>query len=239
MSGSFLDSKLIRREVLVSILIIGVASTSLGMVTWAYFADSDVSQQNPIQAGTLDLTLDGADSLSTTFLITNGQPSSATSHNYTIQNGGSVAADHLELTLTFTENDSRTEPSDADLNTELNATETASLIKVTQYEYQNNSGNTIYGALATTTDQNGNGIIDLEDVQNQQGHLDLDGLASPQKNNGNSTFLVVTMEIANDDSAAFTKAGNTNGNLTGYDEDVMADGIDVKITVTLNQDASQ
>lgn len=237
MSGRFFDSKLIRREVLISILIIGVASTTLGMVTWSYYADSDASEQNAIQAGTLDLTLDGADSLPAMFSITNGQPGSATSHNYTIQNSGSVAADHLEYTLSFTENDSQTEPSDVDLNTELNATETASLIEVTQFEYKNNAGNTIYDALATTTDQNGNGIIDLEDVQNQKEQLD--GLAPPQKNNGNSTFLVVTMEIANDDSAAFTKAGNTNGNLTGYDEDIMADGIDVKITITLNQDASQ
>lgn len=237
MNRDFLTTKLIRREILISILIIGVASTSLGMVTWSYFADSDSSQQNTIQAGTLDLTLDGTDSLSATFSITNGQPGSAASHNYTIQNGGSLAADHLELTVTSTENDSRTEPSDADLNTELNASETASLIKITQFEYQNNSGNTIYDALATTTDQNGNGIIDLEDVQNQQGQLD--DLAPPQKNTGNSTFLVITMEIANDDNAAFTKAGNTNGNLTGYDEDIMADGIDVNITVTLNQDASQ
>lgn len=237
MDRSLLIAKLIRREVLVSILIIGVASTSLGMVTWAYFADSDESQQNPIQTGTLDLTLDGADSLSATFSITNGQPGSAGSHTYTIQNDGSLAADHLELTLTFTENDSRTEPSDVDLNTELNTTETASLIKVTRFEYQNSSGNTIHDALATTTDQNGNGIVDLEDVQNQQGQLD--DLAPPQKNKGNSTSLVITVEIANDDSTAFSKAGNTNGNLTGYDEDIMADGIDVKITVTLNQDASQ
>lgn len=237
MSGNYLKTRLLRREILFSILIIGVASTSLGMISWAYFADADASQQNAIQAGTLDLTLDDSDSLTTTFSIKNGKPGSATSHNYTIQNDGSIVADHVEIALDFAENDSRTEPSDADLNVELNATETASLINVTQFEYQNNSGGTIFDALTNMNDQNGNGIVDLQDVQAQQGQLDT--LAPPQKNNGNSTFLVIGIEIANDDSAAFTKNGNTNGNLTGYDEDVMADGVDVKITVTLNQDASQ
>lgn len=237
MISSIISKKHIWREILISILIIGFASTSLGMVTWSYFADSDGSQQNTIQGGTLDLTLDGADSLSATFSITDGRPGSAVSHNYTIQNTGSLAADHLEITLSFGENDSRTEPSDADLDTELNATETASLIEVTQFEYQNGTGGTIYDALATANDQNGNGIVDLEDVQNQHGQLD--DLAAPQKNNGNSTFLVIAVAIANDDSTAFVKAGNTDGNLTGYDEDIMADGIDVRITVTLNQDASQ
>lgn len=228
---------LIRREVLVSIIVIGVASTSLGMVTYAYFGDTDTSRQNAVQAGTLDLTLDGADSLSASFSISDGKPGSAASHNFTVRNAGSIPADHVEITLSFTENDPRTEPSDADLDVELNASETASLINVTQFEYQDDSGTTIFDALANVDDRNGNGIVDLEDVQDQQGQLD--GLAAPQENNGNSTFLVVAVEIADDDSAAFIKSGNTNGSLTGYDEDVMADGVDVKIEVTLNQDASQ
>lgn len=237
MAGNHRRTGLIRREILVSILIIGFASMSLGVVTWAYFSDSDASQQNQIQAGTLDLSLDGADSLTAAFSISNGQPSSATSHNFTLQNDGSLGADHVKVTLSFSENDSRSEPSDVDLNVELNATETASLINVTQFEYQNNAGETMFDALANVNDQNGNGIVDLEDVQAQEGQLD--DLAPPQKNNGNSTFLVIALEIANDDSAAFTKGGNTNGSLTGYDEDIMADGVDVKLTVTLNQDASQ
>lgn len=237
MSNERRRAKLLRREVLISILVIGVASTSLGMVTWAYFGDSGASQQNAIQAGTLDLTLDGADSLSGTFSISNGKPDSATSHNFTVRNDGSIAADHVEISLGFAENDSRAEPSDVDLDVELNATETASLVNVTRFEYQNDSGSTILDALSKVNDQNGNGIVDLEDVQGQQGQLD--DLAPPQPNNGNSTYLVVAVEIANDDSAAFTKGGNTNGNLTGYDEDVMADGVDVTVTVTLNQDASQ
>lgn len=230
-------SDLLRREILLSLFVIAVASTGLGMVTWASFTDSDGSQQNNVGSGTLDVSLDGSDQLSAAFSIANGKPGSTASYNYTIRNNGSISADHLEVAVVFAENDSLLEPSDPDLGVELNATETASLVNVTQFEYRNGAGDTMYDALSNVNDQNGNGIVDVADVRSQRGQLD--NLAAPQRENGNSTYLVIAVEIADDGSSSFDVGGNTNGNLTGYDEDIMADGIDIELTFTLNQAAEQ
>lgn len=230
-------SDLLRREILLSLFVIAVASTGLGMVTWASFTDSDGSQQNDVGSGTLDVSLDGSDQLSGAFSIANGKPGSTASYNYTIRNNGSLSADHLEVAIGFSENDSLSEPSDPDVGVELNATETASLVNVTRFEYQDDAGNTMYDALSDVGDQNGNGIVDVADVRTQRSPLD--NLAAPQRENGNSTHLVIAVEIADDRSSSFNVGGNTNGNLTGDDEDIMADGIDIELTVTLNQAAEQ
>jgi hypothetical protein len=76
------------------------------------------------------------------------------------------------------------------------------------------------------SDTNGNGIKDLDDVISQKATVD--DLDAPQANGGNTTKLAITVEIADD-----------SGSFTGTDEDVMGDGVDIKIDVTLNQDSSQ
>lgn len=227
-----------RRAILASLLVIGIAGSALGAMTWAHYADSDASQANTIQADTMNLELDGSSSLSGSFAVTNGQPDSSATHNFTLTNAGAVSADHVEISFSFGENDpAASEPSDGDLGVELNATETASLVEVTTLEYQNESGDVLYDAMADMNDTNGNGVLDLQDARDQDGRLD--DLAAPQANGGNETYLVVAVEIANDDDGSFVREGNTAGSLTGYDEDVMADGVDVTITFTLNQVASQ
>lgn len=221
-------ANLLRREVLVAILVIGVASTALGAVTWAQFSDDDASEGNAVEAGTLNITLDRADSQTGAFSLTNAKPGNATSHEFALRNAGSLSADHVEVGLSFSESDPRAEPSDPDLNAELSANETASFVRVTTLEYRNESGAVIEDALASVSDANGNnnGIKDLEDVRNQAGSLD--DLPAPQRNAGNQTSLVIGVAIADD-----------SGDFTGTDEDIMADGIDVKLTFTLNQDAGQ
>lgn len=226
-----------RRAILLSLLVIGLAGTALGAMTWAHYADSDGSTANTIQGDTMNLNLDGSNSLTGSFAVTNGQPDSSATHNFTLTNVGGVSADHVELSFAFSENDPGSEPSDDDIGVELNATETASLIEVTTLEYQNESGTVLYDATGDMDDQNGNGVLDLQDVRNQDGRLD--DFAAPQANGGNETHLVIAVEIVNDDDGSFVKGGNTEGSLTGDDEDMMADGIDVAVTVTLNQVASQ
>lgn len=225
------------RDVLFALLIIGSVSVLLGTGTWAFFQDVEQSR-NTIEAGTMNVTLDGADSQVNTFALTNATPTDPVTHNYTIQNAGTVPADHLEIGFSFTENDSgRVEPSDANLNAELNGTETASLINVTKMEYQDSSGAVIVDVLANVSDDNGNGIVDLQDAKRQTSSFD--NLTPPQANGGNSTHFVISVQVANDDSPWFGKGANTAGNLTGYDEDIMADGVDITIKFVLNQDSSQ
>lgn len=215
-----------RREVLLTLLIVGAASSALGAVTWAHFSDSDASGDNTLEAGTLDLTLDGSNDQTGSFSLTNAKPGDSTSHNFTLRNVGSVAGNHAEITLSFAENDTRIEPSDPDLDTELGANATASYVRVTTLEYKDDSGTVIENPLADVSDGNSNDIKDLEDVRNQAGALD--DLRAPERNGASETYLVITVSIANDDGA-----------FTGTDEDIMADGIDVTLTFTLNQDSSQ
>lgn len=219
-------SNLFRREVMVSILVVGVASMALGAVTWAQFSDSDTSDGNTVEAGTLDIKLDGGDSQTGVFSLTNAEPGDSTSHDFTLTNAGSAAGNHVEVTLSFSENDQRSEPSDPDLANDLGPDVTARHINVTTLEYRDGSGTVIEDVLSNVNDGNGNGIEDLADVRNQSGSLD--DLQPPESNGNSETHLVITVEIADD-----------SGDFTGIDEDVMADGIDVKLTFTLNQDSSQ
>lgn len=225
------------RTVLIPILILGLVGVAFGMSTLAFYTDADQSTSNPVQGGTMNLSIDGADSLSSSFSITSAAPSDAGSHTFAVANEGPVVADHVEVTVAVAESDSGGEPGDPDLGVELNATEAASLVKVQTYEYRNSTGTVITDFTTGVTDANGNDIIDLEDVSEQSSVAD--DLPAPQANHGNETSVAIDLRVANDDSSSFTAGGNTAGNLTGYDEDFMADGVDVTITVRLNQDASQ
>ncbi len=225
------------RTILIPVLIIGFVGITFGMSTVAFYTDADQSTNNPVEGGTMNLSIDGADSLSGSISITSAAPSEAGSHTFAVANEGPIAADHAEVTMAVAESDPSAEPGDPDLGVELNATEAASLVKVNTYEYRNSTGAVIEDFTSGVTDANGNGIVDLQDVSEQSDAAD--DLPPPQANHGNETSLVVDLQVANDNSTAFTAGGNTAGNLTGYDEDFMADGVDVTITVRLNQDASQ
>jgi predicted ribosomally synthesized peptide with SipW-like signal peptide len=226
------------KKVGVMILVVLIGALAVGAGSWALWSDTDASTSNTVDDGTMDLTIDGVNNnVSGSFSLANAQPGDATSYVFDLRNDGSTEADHVELALSSSENDTRTEPSDSELDAELNAEETASLIRVTQYEYQNDAGTTQRDLLESVKDDNGNGIKDLQDVQDQAGTAD--DLNAPQANGGNTTQLALTLKVANDDSTDFTKDGNTAGSLTGVDEDIMADGVDITVEFTLRQESSQ
>lgn len=216
------------RNILLVVLLVGVASAGLGAFTFAYFQDTDTSSSNTIDAGTLNVTIDGFDDGTTSdFTMTAGQPLDSTSKNYTIRNGGSTAADHLQINTTYIENDPtgtyNQEPGDSDLNSELNGSQTAKYIEVTKLQYHN--GTAANDLLSSISDDNNNGIKDLADAQNASA---LDDLTPPKVKEGNKTYFEVTIRIASDDHG-----------LTDDDENIMGDGIDVKVHFTLMQDSSQ
>ena len=211
-----------------AVILLVFGGAALGMGTYAFFADTDSSSQNPAQAGTLDLSLNGNDGdVTASFELTGAAPGESTSHTYDLKNTGSVSADHVKVSISATENDGGlSEPSDSDLANELGNTETQKHIEVTTYEYQDDGGTTKQDILASVSNDNGNGIKDLEDVISNKGTVD--DLDAPQANGGNTTKLVIEVKIADDD-----------GSYTGTDEDIMGDGVDIKLDVTLNQDSSQ
>lgn len=210
-----------------AILVLGAALVGVG--TYSYFTDTETSDSNTVEAGTLDLTLDGTNGhVSGSFSLTNAGPGESVSHNFTLRNVGTKPADHVEVRLSTTENDAgRSEPADSSLAAELGNVQTQQYIEVVTYEYRNDGGMVTDNLLSGVTDANGNGIVDLAEVINQTNPAD--GLPAPQANAGNSTELAIELRIANDDGGAFT----------GTDEDVMADGVDVALEFRLNQVSSQ
>ena len=197
-------------------------------VTFAFLTDTDQATQNTVQSGTLDLFLDGqSNGVSNSFLLFGGQPTDTTTHNYSLVNDGTTAADHVQIAFSSVENDTGlTEPTDADLAAELDGPATATHIEVTTLVYTAPDGTTTdLIADGTVTDANGNGIVDLADVQAAG---PFDNLAPPAPNQNDTAYFETTLKIANDD-----------GTFTGTDEDMMGDGIDITVDFTLNQDSSQ
>lgn len=222
-----MTSRLFGKELLISLLLFGTVGMALGAGTWAYLSDTDASTGNAVDGATFDLKLDGGDTLPAVLSIPDAVPGDTASANITITNAGPSSADHVEVEFLYSENDGgATEPDDPDLSNDLNENDTAAHVQVTQLEYRDGNGDVLTDILSGVSDDNGNGIVDLHDLQVNQPSLD--DLQPPGANGGSPTYLVVSLSIANDD-----------GSFSGSDEDLMADGIDFEIRVTLNQHSSQ
>jgi len=226
------------KKVGVMILVVLIGALAVGVGSWALWSDTDASTSNTVNDGTMDLAINGSNNdVSGSFSLTDSQPGDNTSQTFVLENDGTTEADHVEIALSSSENDSESEPADTELSNELGAGKTASLIRVTEYEYQNDAGATQRDLLTSVNESNGNGIIDLQEVQNQVSTAD--DLNAPRANSANTTRLTLTLEIADDDDGNFKEGENTAGSLTGFDEDIMADGVDITVEFTLNQEASQ
>lgn len=84
---------MVNKKMLLSVLIIGLVSVMAGSTTWAYFQDTELSDDNTLTAGTLDLTLTNAP-----FTLSDKQPGDSGTETQTIQNIGSLDG---ELDVTF------------------------------------------------------------------------------------------------------------------------------------------
>lgn len=219
-----------KREVLLSAFLIGLVGTGLTLSTHALWTDGDRSESNVVQAGSMDLTLDGGDSVSGTLTLDNATPGDTTASQYNLTNDGTVPAGNVTITISYAEDDPPFTIDDPDLNVSLNATETASLTRVHNLTYTASDG-TVTDLNASVSDTNDNGIVDLQDLDRQETVMaDLSGPDS-----GNSTAFEIELGVASDDASPFVVGGNTAGNLTGEDEDMMAEGIDVTITFATDQ----
>lgn len=90
-----------RRQALLGLGTIGVASAGAGAGTFAYFSDTESSTGNQIQAGTLDLEVGNNDSLSLT--VSDKAPGWTGSDSASINNVGSVEGGlRLEVNVTST-----------------------------------------------------------------------------------------------------------------------------------------
>ena len=198
-------------------LVIGLA----GSGAFAWFSDTETSTGNTFIAGTFDLKVSDwdegpKDGVSYTWTMSDMQPGITTvgPFDVVLQNSGSIAANHVEISFSHSINDLP----DVESDTNKNSTpgEMARWIEITSCTY------TGVNLSATLTNANGNGFLDLEDVTLPANAAALDNLPPPLPNNGGSRTFSMALKF---------NSGATN--------DIQGDTLTTTVTFTLNQSSSQ
>ncbi|RLI40291.1 hypothetical protein DRO69_13115 [Candidatus Bathyarchaeota archaeon] len=78
--------------VLASVLMMVLVATAAGAGTFAYFSDTETSSGNTFTAGTMDLKLNGGDSVTATWTVDDWAPGETVTATLKIKNVGSVGA---------------------------------------------------------------------------------------------------------------------------------------------------
>ena len=202
-------------------LVIGLAGTG----AFAWFQDTETSSGNSFIAGTFDLKVSDAnegfgDGVSATWTMSNMQPGVTTVGplSVNLQNSGSIAANHVEISFSHSIDD--TPDVESDTNWSSVPADMAEWIEITTMTYNGTNFVT-----APYTDANGNTFFDLDDltwpVYAAEGGL-LDNKPAPAPNNGGTITFTMTLKF---------NAGATN--------DIQGDTLTTTVTFTLNQSSSQ
>lgn len=136
--------------------LVGVVGVS---ATRAYFSDSAINSSNTFTAGTLDLKLNDSDSTSAVWALSNMAPGDAVTATINLKNTGSLAANHVEVSVVNTIIDALP---DATPNIDAK-------LEITALTYD---GSPI---LTSISDSNLNGWKDLADLE----AVGLDNLSAP------------------------------------------------------------
>lgn len=226
-SGRF---ELTRRRLLGSVAVTGAATAGAGAGTWAYFQDTEESSGNTIDAGTLDLKIADSDEgfgdgVSETWTISNAKPGDSVLADLTLQNAGSLEANHVEIGFSVVEseadgptgtNEADTKPSSADGMAEQFE------IAVLTYNGTN--------VLSNLSDANGNGLVDVGDLVSGNDAV-LDDLNPPPSANGGTETMTMQFRWAHD--------SEFDNSVSGVNDDYQGDEFDLTVTYALHQDSSQ
>jgi spore coat-associated protein N len=139
-----------QKQILVSMAIIGVSAAALGAGTFALFTDPGNSSSNLFTASVLDLKLDGVQNVESTIKATSFMPGDQTSGSLALSHVGNLQVGQADLDVAFdlvlTDKDGQT-------------TDMAKFLNVTELKY-----GTVDLLAACYTDANGNGWVDLDDL---------------------------------------------------------------------------
>ncbi|GGM67132.1 putative ribosomally synthesized peptide with SipW-like signal peptide [Halarchaeum rubridurum] len=195
------DIQLTRRSVLVAVVAVGLVAAGAGAGTMALFSDQEQSANNTIQAGTLDLSMGESASFVADGDNMNLKPGASTGGDVTLSNTGSLDGT-VALNVTYAESDN---DESTDNTTDMNATETAKVLDVTELTY---GGSPI---MENVSDTDGDGTKTLYDLS--QSEVDVGALDATEEKDFNVTL---TMQES---------AGN------GYQND----GVDATFNFTVTQ----
>lgn len=155
------------------VTVIGVAATK------AYFSDAETSTENTFTAGTMDLKLNGNNSVTATWAMSSMKPGDSVSATINLTNMGSINADHVEI------NSVANIITDA---TPLAAIPLDKKLEITALSYDGVS------KLPDIVDSNGNGYKDLDDLESTV----LDNLNAPASSGGSTKALTMTVSFRTD-----------------------------------------
>jgi len=200
--------------------------------SFAYFTDVEISNNNIVIAGTMDLKISDRnepfqDGVSGTWCMTNMVPGTTTVGPFAVnlQNSGTTEANHVEIIFSHTidETANPVEPDNDPISTPVKM---ARWIEIIRMEYEGVDFVADFYNNVPAHDTNGNGFLDLEDVTlppySGDGGL-LDNLMGvPPPNNCGTTSLTMKLKF---------NAGATN--------DIQGDILNTTVYFVLNQDASQ
>jgi len=202
------------RKILTAVFVVGLVATMAGAGIYAYFSDTETSTGNIFTAGTLNLQIrDGdeswGDGVTSTWTMSNMKPGDTCTGFVGLRRLGTISADHLEIACS----NSVTDPPGPESDTEEGTTDMDEAMEITHMLYYDDTWEV--DLLALLTDQNGNGIKDLDDFETQG----FDDLTPP---NGATWF---EMDLRFHPTLA--------------DNDYQGDTLTTTILFTLNQHSSQ
>lgn len=201
-------------KIVKSLLVIALVISTVGATTKAFFSDVGTSSANTFTAGTLDLKLDGIDDLTANWTMPNMAPGDSVSASIALTNTGTLIADHVEVNPV------------ANAITDAAPIAESALDKYMQITAASYDGDDLLTAPGKNLiDSNGNGYIDLDDLENAANAGEggqLDNLSAPASSEGSTKILAMTVKFRTD-------APN----------DLQGDSDTMSMAFTLNQDASQ
>lgn len=208
---------------MLSLATILIASLFAGAGTFAYFSDEATSTGNTFTAGTLDLKIkDGgsywADGVGVEWSLSDMKPGDTVYGSIDLKNYGTIAADHLEITCSYTIEDPPGPESDTQENTPADYMADYIIITLMDYMYPSGGGTATLDLLTKITDTDADGI-DLLELKTQE--ID-DIIPAPLASAGSISALDMILKFSED-------AGN----------DFQGDILTVTIIFTINQHSSQ
>lgn len=212
--------KMINKKIALSAMSILSALAIMGGATFAYFSDTGTSSQNTFSSGTLNMKLSDADQTDQDNVGGTWGLNSAPGDTFTgilnIKNTGNVAANHVELKFTNVVTPAASGPGTLETNP------LDKVIEITAFGWDTDgNGSLDQNLLPGVTNTNGNGIIDLDDLENQTVD-DFDNLSFGGLQGNNHALRI-------DGRLSPTLATNEH----------QGDSVNMSLDVTMNQDASQ
>lgn len=203
-------------KIVKSFLIIALVLGAVGATTKAFFSDTGTSSANTFTAGTLNLKLDGVDDTTANWTMPNMAPGDSVSGSVVLTNIGSLTANHIEINPVV---NSITDAVPVAANT------IDKYLQITAATYNGDNLLSAGDGGKNLNDSNGNGWIDLDDLENavnvgEGGQLD--NLTAPASGGADTKTLSMTITFR-----------------TSAPDDLQGDSDTMAVTFTLNQDSTQ